>query len=72
MTISGLADVERICGGIVLGGESTALKPGRSTKMTVSGLTFDFNIEDKCFKTESCLQVYLPWFKLAGQQFKTW
>ena len=39
------------CSGIVLGGESTTLKPGRSTKMTVSVLILDFNIENKCFKT---------------------
>ena len=53
LTMSGLADVTRIRRGSVVGGESEALSPGKS----------QYQVESETavyFRTESCLQVYLP------------
>ena len=66
-TISEIRKVEKICGGIVDGGFSSALYWSRSAKRWLFDGTSGLRPWRIDFITESCLQVYWPCCKAAIQ-----
>ena len=60
MTMSGRAEVSRISAGMVDGGLSVALNPGRSAYSLSPGWRYSLRPLAKIFKALSCCQVYLP------------
>ena len=67
ITRSGLSCVVIMSGGIVPPFWSS---PGRSANISKSSGFSCNTVLDKKFRTELCLQVYLPWCKATGQKFK--
>ena len=56
MTMSGLAEVNRTCGGTVAGGDASALRLGRSAKIEFDAGRRSLNPNTIFSKTESCCQ----------------
>ena len=67
--MSGWAEVSRISAGIVDGGLSVALNPGRSAYSLSPGWRYSLRPLAKVFKALSCCQVYLPFVRDTGQPF---
>ena len=69
MTMSGQAEVSRISAGMVDGGLSVALNPGRSAYSLSPGWRYSLRPLAKIFRALSCHQVYLPCARDTGQPF---
>lgn len=69
MTMSGRAEVSRISAGMVDGGLSVVLNPGRSAYSLSPGWRYSLRPLAKIFRALSCRQVYLPCARDTGQPF---
>ena len=69
-TMSGLADVTRMSGGMVEWGLSLAQNPGRSAYSFSPGSICLSRAEVSFFKAQSCLHVNLPCERATGQPLR--